>query len=209
MHCRGQRTSKSNARSRRECIAEARNQARALRGRAGNALQKPERRQVHCTVAPGMHCRSQRTSKSTAVAERECIAEAREQARALQSLSGNALQKPERRQEHCSRKPRTQCRSQKEGKSTARSHRECIAEARKKASALLSRAADALQKPENKQEHCSVEPGMHCRSQKSSKSTARSSRECIAEARKKASALHGRTGNALQKPENKQEHCSR
>ena len=101
MHCRPRKTSRSTAWSRRECSTEAGKQARALQELAGSAVQKPERRPGHCTVAPGVQYRSRKTGQGTALLRRECSTEAGKQPRALQELAGKALQKPEIKQAQC------------------------------------------------------------------------------------------------------------
>ena len=101
MYCRPRKISRSTARSRRKCSTEAGKQARALQELAGSAVQKPERRPGHCTVAPGVQYRSRKTGQSTALLRRECSTEAGKQPRALQELAGKALQKPEIKQAQC------------------------------------------------------------------------------------------------------------
>ena len=101
MHCRPRKTSRSTAWSRRECSTEAGKQARALQELAGSAVQKPERRPGHCTVAPGVQYRSRKTGQGTALLRRVCSTEAGKQPRALQELAGKALQKPEIKQAQC------------------------------------------------------------------------------------------------------------
>ena len=90
MYCRPRKISRSTAWSRRECSTEAGKQARALQELAGSAVQKPERRPGHCTVAPGVQYRSRKATKSTARARRKGIAEARNQASAMQEKQAGA-----------------------------------------------------------------------------------------------------------------------
>ena len=90
MYCRPRKISRSTARSRRKCSTEAGKKAGALRGRAGSAVQKPENRPGHCTVAPGVQYRSRKATKSTARARRKGIAEARNQASAMQEKQAGA-----------------------------------------------------------------------------------------------------------------------
>ena len=139
----------------------------------GKAMQKLEIRPGHCTVAPQMHCRPRKISRSTAWSCRECSTEAGKQARALQELAGSAVQRPEIRPGHCTVAPRVHCGSRKTGQGTARVSRKCSTEAGKKAGALRGRAGSALRKPENRPGHCTVARGVQYRSRKTGKRNAR------------------------------------
>lgn len=67
----------------------------------GKALQKPEIRPGHCTVASQMHCRPRKTGRSTARSRRRCIAGRGKLAGALHGRAGSAVQKPEIKQAQC------------------------------------------------------------------------------------------------------------
>ena len=85
----------------RDCSAEAGEGSSALQVRSGIAVRKPEKGQEHCSCGAGLQCGSRRRVKSTAAAERDCSADARDRSRALQVRSGIAVRKPEKGQVHC------------------------------------------------------------------------------------------------------------
>ena len=66
MYCRPRKISRSTARSHRKCSTEAGKKAGALHCCAGSAVQKPENRPGHCTVAPGVQYRSRKATKRNA-----------------------------------------------------------------------------------------------------------------------------------------------
>ena len=154
MYCRPRKISRSTARSRRKCSTEAGKKAGALRGRAGSAVQKPERRPGHCAVAPEVQYRSRKTSQGTAWLRVRCIAGRGKLAGALHGRAGSAVQKPENKPGHCTVAPGVQYRSRKTGQGTALLRRECSTEAGKQPRALQELAGKALQKPEIKQAQC-------------------------------------------------------
>ena len=61
----------------------------------GKALQKLERRLVHCAVASQMHCRPRKISRGTARSRRKCSTEAGKKAGALRGCESDALQAAE------------------------------------------------------------------------------------------------------------------
>ena len=83
LQCGSRRRVKCTAGAERDCSAEAGEGSRALQLRSGIAVRKLEIGQVHCRRKPERQCGSQKTSKSTATAERDCSAEAGDRARAL------------------------------------------------------------------------------------------------------------------------------
>ena len=83
LQCGSRRRGKCTATAELDCSAEAEEGASALQPRSGIAVRKLEIGQVHCRRKPERQCGSQKTSKSTATAERDCSAEAGDRARAL------------------------------------------------------------------------------------------------------------------------------
>ena len=111
LQCGSRRRGKCTATAELDCSAEAEEGASALQPRSGIAVRKLEIGQVHCRRKPERQCGSQKTSKCTAAAERDCSTEAGDRASALSQEAGKTVRKPENKQEHCNCGAGLQCGS--------------------------------------------------------------------------------------------------
>jgi hypothetical protein len=103
-------------------------------------------------------------NKCTVTISGKCIVARRIEASALSAKAEKTVQKSEKGQAHCRRKPEVQYRSQRRGKRTATGRRKDSAEVRNQASALSAEAEKTVQKPENEQAHCRQKPKRQCES---------------------------------------------
>ena len=126
----------------------------ALQAGAGGAVQKPESRQEHCKLEPGVHCRSRKACRSNASRGRGCSTKVRKPAGALQAGAGSTVQKPESRQEQCKLSPNLQCGSRKSIIRTASALQSCIADLAKPSSAMQALSRLALQIPQIHHQQC-------------------------------------------------------
>ena len=94
---------------------------------------------------------------------RECSTNDGKPAGALQAGGGNAVQKPEGRQEQCKLGPRMQYRRWSCGIRNASWGRESSAKAGKPPGAMQAGAVRAVQKPESRPEQCESGESLHCR----------------------------------------------
>ena len=151
MQYKGRKAGKSTASWSRECSTKAGMPAVALQAGAGSAVQRPESRQEHCKLEPGVQCRSRHAGSSTASWSRECSAKARKQVITMQARAESAVQKPTSRHQHCHYLAGMQCTSRKVGCSNASWIWECSAKASKPSVALQAGAGSAVQKPKSRQ----------------------------------------------------------
>ena len=161
---------------------------------------------LQCTLGSSLHCWSHKTIIRTASSLQICIADPTNLSSALQVLFKPALLIPQIYHPHCKFSSNLHCWSHKSIIRTASSLQTCIADSTNLSSALQVLFKSALRIPPIYHPHCKFSTNLQCYPHKSIISTARTSRESIAEARNQAGAMRGRVGSAVQKPENKQEH---
>ena len=114
---------------------------------------------------------------------------------------------PENHHQHCKLSPELHCGSRKTIISTASFLQIGSADLAKPSFALQAGAERAVQKPESRQEHCKLEPGVHCRSRKACRSNASRGRGCSTKAGKPAGALRALSKLALRIPQIHHSHC--